>query len=259
MLSLISASPRKPGSYSLLRHPFHMPCPSIQHKPLGTSWYKLQYSLCLSSSSRFSVSSRYLAPSLTVTSYKVTPTNTHLASHFLLSTPQPQSQHNAAPHFTAVPYCKPQYLLVLSLYQQNLTVPVPCPYFPPAVTYKSCSLPPLQKLFISCTNQNIARSFATAPIGRSLDWGRGGRLWASAGTQTRSALFFNITQRIVGISYRRFGAPYRSHIQGQEIQEHILTLEDGNKNCLYASVRNYRYKRRNIPENRRSIDAASLL
>jgi len=34
----------------------------------------------------------------------------------------------------------------------------------------------------------------------------------------RSALFWEITQRIVVIPYRRFGTSYRSHFQGSEIQ-----------------------------------------
>jgi hypothetical protein len=35
------------------------------------------------------------------------------------------------------------------------------------------------------------------------------------------------TQRRVLIVYRRFGTTYRPHFKGQEVQEEILTLEDG--------------------------------
>jgi hypothetical protein len=35
----------------------------------------------------------------------------------------------------------------------------------------------------------------------------------------RSALFWDITQRMVAIPYRRFGTTYGSHLKSQEIQE----------------------------------------
>ena len=34
----------------------------------------------------------------------------------------------------------------------------------------------------------------------------------------RSELFWGIRQRMVAISYRRFGTTYESHLKGQEIQ-----------------------------------------
>jgi len=36
---------------------------------------------------------------------------------------------------------------------------------------------------------------------------------------TRNALFWVVTQRVVAISYRRFGTTYRSHLQGSRIQK----------------------------------------
>jgi hypothetical protein len=39
----------------------------------------------------------------------------------------------------------------------------------------------------------------------------------------RTVLLWAITQRVVGVYYRRFGTTYRSHLQGSEIR--ILTLE----------------------------------
>ena len=34
----------------------------------------------------------------------------------------------------------------------------------------------------------------------------------------RSAFFWDVTQRMMAISYRRFGTTYRPHFKGQEIQ-----------------------------------------
>jgi len=55
----------------------------------------------------------------------------------------------------------------------------------------------------------------------------------------RSALFWNITQRVVLISYWRFRTTYRSHLQGPI-------------GCPETSVRNYGSALPNIPEQRRS-------
>jgi hypothetical protein len=41
----------------------------------------------------------------------------------------------------------------------------------------------------------------------------------------KTALFWGITQRVVAISYRRFGITYRSHIQGPRIQGSFWVLE----------------------------------
>ena len=86
---------------------------------------------CRSPCHTISVSNRYLASTLPVTSYKVTPNTVPLASQFLLFIPQPKSrcyvflsQHNTASHFTAVPnylsgcVCfRPQFLFAVSQYQ----------------------------------------------------------------------------------------------------------------------------------------------
>ena len=58
----------------------------------------------------------------------------------------------------------------------------------------------------------------------------------------RTTLFWVITQRVVVISYRRFGT----------IIGPILTLEDGTDNCPKTSVINYHYSLCNNPEERSS-------
>jgi hypothetical protein len=68
----------------------------------------------------------------------------------------------------------------------------------------------------------------------------------------RYALFWDITQLVVGIPYRRFGTTFRSHFQDQEIQEDILTREDVTDEFPH-------YTPHNIPEKRRSSDAVCLL
>jgi hypothetical protein len=40
-------------------------------------------------------------------------------------------------------------------------------------------------------------------------------------TTFRAAIFWVITQRVVVISYRRFGTTYRSHLQGSGIQKDV--------------------------------------
>jgi hypothetical protein len=58
-----------------------------------------------------------------------------------------------------------------------------------------------------------------------------------------SALFCDITQRIVSIPYRRFGTTYRSH--------HDPWRWDP-IGCIETSVRNYHYTLHNVPEEHRS-------
>jgi hypothetical protein len=42
--------------------------------------------------------------------------------------------------------------------------------------------------------------------------------------EMRTAVFWVITQRVVVISYRRFGTTYRSHLQGSKITgKHIVS------------------------------------
>jgi len=54
----------------------------------------------------------------------------------------------------------------------------------------------------------------------------------------RIALFWDITQRVEVIYYRRFGTSHRFHLQGSRV------------GCPEASVRNYHYSLRNNPEER---------
>ena len=53
------------------------------------------------------------------------------------------------------------------------------------------------------------------------------RFQAFSAKWMRTALFWAITQRVVVISYRRFGTTYRSHLQGSRIHNSFLM------NCCY--------------------------
>ena len=127
-------------SFSLLRRPFLMPCPSVPHKSWSSSRYQLQPRLCLRSSSIFSVSSTYLTYLLTVTSYSYPQQPSFSCT---VSTVYPTTQ--AASHSTAVPYyqpgcayCRPTCLSALCLYRHTLrrylTVSVSSLYLLPALT-----------------------------------------------------------------------------------------------------------------------------
>jgi hypothetical protein len=61
-----------------------------------------------------------------------------------------------------------------------------------------------------------------------------------------SALFWDVTQRIIVIHYRRFGTTSRSHLQGSRFKNlflDFLPLEDGN----------YHYTLRFIPTERSTL------
>jgi hypothetical protein len=72
----------------------------------------------------------------------------------------------------------------------------------------------------------------------------------------RTALFSVITQRVVVISYRRFGTNYQSYLQGSRIQKrHLLgsrTLQKRRRGYLETSVCNYHHSLRSNPEERSS-------
>jgi hypothetical protein len=91
------------------------------------------------------------------------------------------------------------------------------------------------------------------------------RFHSSAAKYIRTGLFCVITQRVVLISYRRFGTTYRVHPQRSRIPPPIgfLALEDEvffyscplkmePISCPETSVRNYRYSLRSYPEGRSS-------
>jgi hypothetical protein len=59
----------------------------------------------------------------------------------------------------------------------------------------------------------------------------------------RTALVRVITQRVVAISYRRFGTTYRSHLQPMDM---------GPIGCPETSIRNSHYSLRNNPDERSS-------
>ena len=73
----------------------------------------------------------------------------------------------------------------------------------------------------------------------------------------RSAFFWVITQRVVLISYRRFGTAYRSHSRGSRIQKLFWMRPSGYPE---TSVRNYHYLLRKNPEERSSqlLDGGTL-
>jgi len=70
-------------------------------------------------------------------------------------------------------------------------------------------------------------------------------------TNTRSALSWDITQRIVVIPYRRFRTTNQSHLQVSR-NPNFLTLGDGSDRFPEMSVQNYHYTLRNIPEDSKS-------
>jgi hypothetical protein len=65
---------------------------------------------------------------------------------------------------------------------------------------------------------------------------------------TRSALFCDITQRLVVIRYRRFGTAYRSHFQEPRSLSFLdfLTLKMVSIRCTVTSVNDYLATPRNI-------------
>jgi hypothetical protein len=74
---------------------------------------------------------------------------------------------------------------------------------------------------------------------------------------TRSALFWDITQRQVVILYRRFGTTYRSPFKGQEAKEENTSwiswqLKMWPIRCPVTSVEDYHLTLHNIPEQGRS-------
>jgi len=79
-------------------------------------------------------------------------------------------------------------------------------------------------------------------------------LQASAAKWMGTALFWVITQRVVVISCRRFGATYRYHLQESKIQKYLdsRTFKMEPIGCLQTSARNYHYSLRNDPEERNS-------
>jgi len=65
----------------------------------------------------------------------------------------------------------------------------------------------------------------------------------------KSAIFWDVTQRMVVISYRRFGTTYPFHFQGKKFS----ALEDGTERLSLNSVNIYHHKLRKITEDRRSL------
>jgi hypothetical protein len=73
-------------------------------------------------------------------------------------------------------------------------------------------------------------------------WWKGGRVIWGFTLESRTALFWVITRRVVVISYRRFGRTYRSQSFGFK----------NSKGCPETSVRNYHYSPCNNLEERSS-------
>ena len=79
----------------------------------------------------------------------------------------------------------------------------------------------------------------------------------SPNDRVRTALFWVITQRVVAISYRRFGTTYQYHLQGVENLNlldfaWILYPKMEQKSGPETSVRNFHCSLRNDPEERSS-------
>jgi hypothetical protein len=70
---------------------------------------------------------------------------------------------------------------------------------------------------------------------------------ASATKQKRTALFWVMTQRVVGIYYRRFGTTYQLNLQRSRILG-SRPLRTGKIGYSETSVRNYHYSLRHSPE-----------
>ena len=66
-------------------------------------------------------------------------------------------------------------------------------------------------------------------------------------SNTRFALFCEITQGILVVLYGRLGTTCRSRLQGSRIEK------EGPIGCPETSVKNYHCTPRNIPEERRSL------
>ena len=80
----------------------------------------------------------------------------------------------------------------------------------------------------------------------------------SPNDRVRNALFWVITQRVVAITYRRFGTTYRYNFQGGRESKSFgfcvdsLTLKMVPKSGPETSVRNFHCSLRNDPEERSS-------
>ena len=72
-------------------------------------------------------------------------------------------------------------------------------------------------------------------------------LWGGGRQNLRTALFWVITQRVMIISYRRFGTTYRSHLQESRTQSSVSSSSPEPIGCPETSVRNYHYSLHNSP------------
>ena len=75
---------------------------------------------------------------------------------------------------------------------------------------------------------------------------------SSAAVQMRSSFFWNVTQRGMVFSYRRFETTYRTHLQATSSQRMVWPLVMEQIGCPETSVTNYQSTLRNIPEDRRA-------
>jgi hypothetical protein len=78
---------------------------------------------------------------------------------------------------------------------------------------------------------------------------RSGRAWfqASAAKYMKTALFWVITQRVVVISYRRFGTTYWSHLQGSKSQEKEFLTPYNGTDRLFRNVGRKLPRRAQLP------------
>ena len=69
-----------------------------------------------------------------------------------------------------------------------------------------------------------------------------------------TSLFWDVTQRRVVLSYRRFGITYRSHVKQFKKNEFFLNCftHEGRTDSLSRNIGNYQFTLCNIPEERRS-------
>jgi hypothetical protein len=68
----------------------------------------------------------------------------------------------------------------------------------------------------------------------------------------RSLLYWDVTQRKLVVSHRRFGTTYRSHLQGPQSKKTAWPLKTIPTGCPETAVTYYPSTLRNIPDERRS-------
>ena len=107
-----------------------------------------------------------------------------------------------------------------------------------------------QSCFISVTLKSWSGRKLLDPATYRTSWNQNVWFQSSAAKQIRTALFCDITQRVLAIYYRRFGTTYRSHLKW-----HLKMVQIS---CPETSAINFHYSLRNIPEQQSYQQQCSL-